>query len=445
MNTLERFESCSLQKVHEGKVRDGIRLDKDKRLIIVTDRISAFNKKLKNSAVPSKGAVLNTLSNFWFEKTKHIIGNHLVKQIDDNISIVKEARPVRIEMIVRAFLTGSVWRAYSKGKRIFNGQKLKDGMSFNQAFEKPIITPTTKDEYDTEITEEQILKSGLADKDSYRRMKEAASELFNFASEFLSERGIILVDTKYEFGFCDNKLILIDEIHTPDSSRFWRKSEYEKSPENVEQIDKEFVRRRISEDKKNGILPESLPPDVISETSKRYKEIYKIITGEQYKSPSMNLKARIYHALLRNKLIKPAHLIIAVGSEADLQYANKIQAQARHFNISTELKIFPENFNLTQSIKNAQKYNHCTEPAALICISANSETPADILASNLNIPVIKCHLKKEINRSNSPLLHVFDTENALEAAVRALNIPEMREKINRNICAKKEFFNKISI
>ena len=222
INTLEKFESPQLTKIHAGKVRDSIKIDDKKRMIVVTDRISAFNKNLENSAIPSKGGVLNSLTNFWFKKTEDIIPNHLIEQIDDNISLVKEAEPIRVEMIVRAYLTGSMWRGYKTGGRIFSGVEVVDGLTVNQKFPEPILTPTTKDEFDSEITEKEIIESGLLDKKTYQMMKEISLKLFAYGSEFLAEKGIILVDTKYEFGFFEGDLILIDEIHTPDSSRFWK-------------------------------------------------------------------------------------------------------------------------------------------------------------------------------------------------------------------------------
>jgi phosphoribosylaminoimidazole-succinocarboxamide synthase len=224
MNTLYHFESPQLTKIHAGKVRDSIQLDGKSRLIIVTDRISAFNKNLIN-AIPFKGGVLNNLTNFWFKKTEHIIENHFIEQIDDNINLVKECEPIRVEMIVRAYLTGSMWRGYQDGQRDFCGVQVNDGLTYNQKFQNPILTPTTKDADDTEITEKEIIARGLVDAVTYQKMKEISLALFDFGSKYLEERGIILVDTKYEFGFYNGKLILMDEMHTPDSSRFWDKAD----------------------------------------------------------------------------------------------------------------------------------------------------------------------------------------------------------------------------
>jgi len=244
MNCITKLEtnSSKLTFLHRGKVRDSLRVNANTRLIVVTDRISAFNKKIK-TPIPNKGAVLNGIAGFWFEKTKHIIPNHVIKIIDPNLMLVKEAEPIKVEMVVRAYLTGSMWRGYEEGQRNFSGSIVPDGMKKNQRFASPLLTPTTKDDDDTEISPDEIIQSGLVNENIWNEMKTKALQLFNFGSTYLAEKGIILVDTKYEFGLIEGKLILIDEIHTPDSSRFWRKSDYEANPDNAEQIDKEFVRQ----------------------------------------------------------------------------------------------------------------------------------------------------------------------------------------------------------
>ncbi len=281
-----------LQLIHRGKVRDSYRIDKDKRLIIVSNRISAFNKNLSNE-IPHKGAVLNLLSAFWFDKTRDIIPNHSIEVIDDYASVVREAQPIRVEMVVRKYLTGWIAREYEKGQRKFSDVILPGGMKKNQAFETPVLTPTTKDKDDKIITRAEILRRNLTDRKTYEHMKETALNLFDEASRYLLERGIILVDTKYEFGLWNGRLILIDEIHTPDSSRFWDANDYRKSPESAEQIDKEFVRQWMLARRKNGQLPTTLPETIVRETSKRYLEIYKRITGSDYSPEPGNAYERI--------------------------------------------------------------------------------------------------------------------------------------------------------
>jgi phosphoribosylaminoimidazole-succinocarboxamide synthase len=302
MNCLTQFNSAQLETIHKGKVRDSIRIDDDRRLIVVTDRLSAFNKVLK-TPIPTKGAVLNGIANFWFDQTKHILDNHVIKQVDPCATLVKEAEPIRVEMVVRGYLTGSMWRGYAAGQRQFSGVVVGEGLQKTQAFEQPILTPTTKDKDDTAIDEQGILEAGLVRAAVYDQMKEKALALFAFGSNFLKERGIILVDTKYEFGLLDGQLILIDEIHTPDSSRFWNAADYAEHPAEVEQMDKEFVRQWMLRNKIDGEVPSSLSKEVIEETSRRYQDIYKTIVGQPLELPDTPIEERLHNNLIQHGLI----------------------------------------------------------------------------------------------------------------------------------------------
>ena len=246
---------------------------------------------------------MNGIANFWFEKTAHIVPNHVIKMIDPNMMLVKEAQPIRIEMVVRAYLTGSIWRGYEAGERNFSGVEVKDGMLKNQKFDTPIITPTTKDEDDTPISAEEILKTGLVSPEIWQQLTEKALALFNFSSEYLVAKGIILVDTKYEFGLLDGELILIDEIQTPDSSRFWQKSAYDTNPNTVEQMDKEFVRQWMLANKIAGEVPLILAPEIIQETTDRYKEIYQLVTKNTLQLPELKLIDRIRKNLMKEGLL----------------------------------------------------------------------------------------------------------------------------------------------
>ena len=445
MNTLEKFESPQLKKIHAGKVRDSIRINDKKRMIVVTDRISAFNKNLKNSAIPYKGAVLNTLTNFWFEKTKHIIDNHFIEQIDDNISIVKECKPIKVEMIVRAYLTGSMWRGYQNGQRIFSGAEAPDGLSSNQKFPEPIITPTTKDENDSEISEAEIIKTGLADEKTYQKMKEISLKLFKFGSDYLEEKGIILVDTKYEFGIYEGKLILMDEIHTPDSSRFWKKEDYDRSPEDVVQADKEFVRQWMLKNKIKGKTPDILPPEVIKETSKRYKDIYKDITSKEIPETKIDVTTRIYYNLLNAGYIKAGYIAMIMGSKSDVKHAEKIKSYLNKFDIDIEMRIISAHKNGERLVKVAEIFNHSIEPISVIAIAGRSNGLGGALAANLNVPVINCppftgkdDIMLNINSSlimpsNTPAVTVVHPDNAALAAVRSLNIPKFKQQMAKDI------------
>lgn len=307
MNYITKLEtnSSKLTFLHRGKVRDSLRVNDHTRLIVVTDRISAFNKKIK-TPIPNKGAVLNGIADFWFKQTEHIIPNHVLRVVDPNLMLVKEAEPIKVEMVVRGYLTGSMWRGYEEGQRNFSGAVVGEGLKKNQRFENPILTPTTKDEDDTEISPEEIIKTRLVSAEIWEQMKETALELFRFGSQYLEEKGIVLVDTKYEFGLLDGKLILIDEMHTPDSSRFWRKSDYDANPNNAEQIDKEFVRQWMLANKIDGEVPLVLAPDVVAETTRRYEEIYEMVTGSKLVIPEGDIKNRVRKNLTAEGLISAA-------------------------------------------------------------------------------------------------------------------------------------------
>ena len=300
-NTLEKTD-LNVGKKYEGKVRDNYLLG-DKRLIITTDRISAFDRVL--CTIPFKGQVLNQTSAFWFEKTKDIVNNHIIEVPDPNVTVGKECKLIPVEMIVRGYLTGvtttSSWYNYEKGIRNFCGNQLPDGMVKNQKFEKPIITPSTKAEqgqHDESISGEEAVKRGLVDEKLYRQMEKIALALYNFGNELVAKNNLILVDTKYEFGLDeDGNLTLIDEIHTPDSSRYWVKDTYEKlfaEGKDPQKLDKEYVRQWLAD---KGFIGEGqipdIPDDVKIEAAKRYIKAYEMITGKEFKAEVGNILERI--------------------------------------------------------------------------------------------------------------------------------------------------------
>ena len=303
MNTLPYFNTPQLELLHRGKVRDSYRVPSGERLIVVTDRLSAFDSVLE-TAIPNKGAVLNGLANFWFEKTQHIVPNHVIRVVDPNAMLVKEAEPIRVEMVVRGYLTGSMLRGYLQGQRTFSGVSVPEGLSKHQRFPEPLVTPTTKEESDREITPENLVSAEL-----YEQMRVVALQLFNFASAWMAERGIILVDTKYEFGLLNGELILIDEIHTPDSSRFWDAADYATNPEGAAQMDKEYIRQWLIAHKVDGNYPTRLTPEVTAEASRRYLDIYQRVTGEALPDASVdgvNVPARLVQNLVKEGYMQDA-------------------------------------------------------------------------------------------------------------------------------------------
>lgn len=295
-NIPKAIETVSLPKLGKrasGKVRDWYIKD-NFRILIATDRISAFDRVL--GVVPFRGAVLNLLSKFWFEKTRDIVTNHMIGIIDPNVMLVSECQALPIEVIVRGYITGvtstSLWRQYSEGKRVIYGIKFPQGLVKNQKLQKPVITPTTRETgpggHDEPITAKEILKQKLISPKIWKQIEKVAIELFERGTEIADRGGFILADTKYEFGLDKNgKLVLIDEIHTPDSSRFWLKKTYKekfKKAQEVENYDKEVMRIWFA---KNGYTGQGkapkIPNEVIADISKRYIEVYEKLTGEEFK------------------------------------------------------------------------------------------------------------------------------------------------------------------
>ncbi len=459
MNTLIHFASPQLPLLHRGKVRDSLRAPSGDRLIIVTDRLSAFDSVLE-TAIPHKGAVLNGLANFWFEKTAHIIPNHVIKLVDANAMLVKEADPIKVEMVVRGYITGSMLRGYQAGQRTFSGVTVPDGLTKHQQFPEPIVTPTTKEESDREITPENLVSEGWVSRELYDQMKEKSLALFQIGSELLAAKGIILVDTKYEFGLLDGQLILIDEMHTPDSSRFWSAEDYARNPETAEQMDKEYVRQWLIANKKDGLYPRALTPEVAQEASRRYLNIYERITGtplptaepETADAPGTgrhDARARLLANLVQAGLLKDAWVNIVMGSPVDREHCEKIRQQFEGYDIFTQMRVTSAHQNGEEIAGMADIWNHSIEPGVLIAVAGLSNGLGGALAANVNVPVISCppwkdyaELAMNLNSSvimppGTPNLTVVRPDNAAQAALRALNLPRLREQLNQEINATK--------
>ena len=438
MKYLDKIYTPQIKKIHSGKVRDSFRIDDTTRMIVVSDRISSFDSVL-NNLIPNKGAVLSGITNYWFGKTRDIVENHFIKMVDPNIGLVKEAEPIRVEMIVRGYLTGSMWRGYKNGKREFSGVKVNDGLSQNIRFEKPIMTPTTKEEHDREITPGDIVKEGWTTKEIYQKMEEISLKLFKVGTKELSEKGIIFVDTKYEFGIVNDEVILIDEIHTPDSSRFWDKSVYEKNPLKVDSMDKEYIRQWLLNNKKDGIVPNVLPEEVIAEASKRYINIYEKIVGEKFEVIEEDIRDRIYNNLLKAGLIKDGFVSIIMGSPADLEHCKKIKSHLDKYDIFIDMRIVSAHKNGERIPEIVEVYNNSIEPGCVIAVAGRSNGLGGALAANLAIPVINCPPFKDkidmmvnvnsslIMPSKTPASTVIDVYSAALAALRSLNIRRLKD------------------
>ena len=438
MKYLDKIYTPQIKKIHSGKVRESFRIDDKTRMFVVSDRVSSFDSVL-NNLIPNKGAVLNGITNYWFEKTRNIIDNHLIKAIDPNISLVKETEPIKVEMIVRGYLTGSMWRGYKKGQRVFSGVEAVDGLTQNQKFPTPIVTPTTKEEHDEEITPQNIVKTGLTTKAIYDKLQDISLQLFELGTNELAKKGIILVDTKYEFGLLNGEIILIDEIHTPDSSRFWDKAAYDKDPLKVDSMDKEFIRQWLLNNKKNSVVPNVLPEEVIAEASQKYVDIYEKIVEKEFKTCGADVRDRIYWNLLQAGLIKDGFVSIVMGSPMDMPHCEKIKAALDKYDIFVDMRVTSAHKNGERIGGIAEVYNNSLEPGCVIAVAGRSNGLGGALAANLAIPMINCPPFKDkidmmvninsslVMPSKTPASTVIDVSSAALAALRSLGIRRLKD------------------
>jgi phosphoribosylaminoimidazole-succinocarboxamide synthase len=294
---------------YDGKVRDCfIDGERGERVIVVTDRLSAFDAVV--GTIPFKGQVLNQLAQFWFELTKDIAPNHMLRVPDPNVMIARECEPLPVELVMRSYLTGvtstSVWKAYEAGARTFCGHALAEGMKKNQKLPKPILTPSTKaakGDHDVSVSKDELLAMGRIEPEVFERAAAIAEKLFAAGVAHAAKQGLILADTKYEMGLDKaGNIVVIDEIHTPDSSRYWFAGDYEERlarGEEPRSFDKEYVRRWLAgEAKWNGDgPPPTLPDDVRMEAARRYIGSYEQVTGRSFVPDLREPVARIATAL----------------------------------------------------------------------------------------------------------------------------------------------------
>lgn len=296
------FQFEGQQSVYHGKVRDVYTVKNNLLVMVATDRISAFDVVLPKG-IPFKGQMLNQIAARFLDATADIVPNWKLATPDPMVTVGLRCEGFPVEMIVRGYLCGSAWRAYKNGVREICGVKIPDGMRENQRFEQPIITPTTKAEYgmhDEDISKEEILKQGLVSPEDYELLEKYTLQLFLRGSEIADQRGLILVDTKYEFGKRDGKIYLIDEIHTPDSSRYFYADSYDelfKSGEAQKQLSKEFVREWLMENGFQGKEGQTVPEmtdEIVAGISERYIELFENISGVPFdKAISANIAERI--------------------------------------------------------------------------------------------------------------------------------------------------------
>lgn len=300
------FDFPKQKSIYQGKVRDVYNIDDELLVMVTSDRISAFDVVLPRP-VPYKGQVLNQIAEKFLDATEDIVPNWKIACPDPMVTIGRYCEPYSVEMIVRGYLTGSSWRSYKNGAREICGVPIPEGMKEHQKFPTPIITPTTKAEtgHDEDITREEIIAQGLVTEEEYKQLEAYSLALFNRGTEMAAEKGLILVDTKYEFGKANGKIYLIDEVHTPDSSRYFYLNSYQDcfdKGESQKQLSKEFVREWLMENGFKGDAGQQVPEMTdafVESVSDRYIELYEKITGEKFeKADASRIMTRVEDNIL---------------------------------------------------------------------------------------------------------------------------------------------------
>jgi len=441
MKVLKTITLKHFGKKEQGKVRDIYK--KDKLLILITtDRISAFDRVL--GCIPCKGQILNQLSQFWFEKTKDFVENHMIAVPDPNVMVVKKCQALPIEVVVRGYISGvtktSLWLNYSQGKRVIYGLRFPNGLKKNQKLPKPIITPTTRATgpggHDEKITKKEIINRKIVSKTLYEKAEKAALALFARGTEICEKGGLILVDTKYEFGTYKGKLTLIDEVHTPDSSRFWIKDTYEKrlkqgkEPDNY---DKEFLRLWYN---KRGYLGDGTPPKMtpvlIRKVKERYISVYEKITNQKFIPGKQPITKRIEENLT-NYFVS---LVIIAGSERDKPFLHQIEQSLKKEKISYILFFASAHKQPLKVLEVINKYQ--SKNVIFLTVAGRSNALSGFVAANSRQPVIACPPFKDkldylVNihstlqmPSQVPVMTVVDPLNAVLAVKRIIGFNEKK-------------------
>lgn len=295
------FNFKDQKSFYKGKVRDVYNINDELLIMVVSDRISAFDVVLPK-AIPFKGQVLNQIAAKFLKATADILPNWVVATPDPNVTIGRICEPFRVEMVIRGYLSGHAWREYKAGKRILCGVEMPEGMKENDRFPQPIITPSTKayEGHDEDISREEIIKQGIVSETDYLQLEDYTRKIFQRGTEMADNMGLILVDTKYEFGKIDDTIYLIDEIHTPDSSRYFYKEGYQQRQDNNEkqkQLSKEFVREWLIANGfqgKDGQQVPTMTDEFVNEVSERYIELYEQITGDKFQRADVSdIQSRI--------------------------------------------------------------------------------------------------------------------------------------------------------
>ncbi|MBM3275366.1 MAG: AIR carboxylase family protein, partial [Candidatus Sericytochromatia bacterium] len=378
-----------LGAVYRGKVRDCHTVG-DRRVLIASDRISAFDRVFAQT-IPFKGQVLNLLAAHFLGKAAEIVPTHLLDVPDPNVTIARELAPYPVEVVVRGYLAGSGWRDYQEGVFALKyGFALPDGLSLNARLETPIVTPTEKchDGHDRPVTAEEAARL-VGSAETWQKLHDTALALFAQGTALAAERGLILVDTKYEFGQDDGQIVLMDEVHTPDSSRFWYQSSYAADPARPEQLSKEFLRDWLRERgfTGDGPVPE-LPDDVRIAVAERYLALYQTLTGQELALDPSEPRDRIRRNLQAAGLLTGTFCGILMGSPSDAELASKASAVLRDLGVATREwvvsahKVPDKLYNLVADL------NEAAQPVALITIAGRSNGLSGCTSASSLHPVI---------------------------------------------------------
>lgn len=413
--------------VKSGKVREVYALDCDDEVyvMVASDRLSAFDTYVCN--IKSKGQVLNQISAGWFERLNRVgIHTHFIAA-DGNASLVKRCKPILLEVIVRRYLTGSLWRAYTEGRNFYG---LPEGLKENHRFHKPIVTPTTKGEIDEPILPSQILSQGYVTGEVWYDMVEIAQRVFEIGEKGCQKRGITLVDTKYEFGFDkNNRLTLIDEVHTPDSSRF----RYNQG-ENKASLDKDVIRKWLIEEDKMGTNGVIVPEELLNETTSVYLKIYSKLTGCDFpvgfnygEAGVTSFYNKVGKALIQRKIERPVVQIIA-GSVSDEWWVEKLQ-QFLELHCKVEI-LYASAHKDPYRVLRLLESNEMLGRLVYVTVAGRSNALSGVVAANTTHPVIACPPFKDktdmmvnINStlqmpSKVPVMTILEPENVAEAVRR---------------------------
>ncbi len=427
-------------KLQRGKVRDNYLTD-DRIVSIATDRVSAFDRVMSRP-IPLKGEVLTRIAKYHFDRTSDIVPNHAISNPDPNVLVVRRLKPFEVEFIIRGYITGSAWKDYAAGARQKSGIPLPDGLRKNQRFEPPIITNTTKakEGHDLDISQQEILERKLLTPDQLKETERVMQALYKRGVEIALERNLNLVDTKYEMGIDEQgRIHLIDEVHTPDSSRYWTEADkYEERfarGEEQRELSKEFLRIWLKErnftGEPNQPTPD-LPLDVIVETAARYQELCETVTGEKLIYSSAPVADRIRDNLIKNGVITGGHVQIIAGSEGDKEHYEAIRNHLKKLGVPSGVEILSAHKQTRQLLGFLDEMSKSDEPVVYIAVAGRSNALGAVVAAPANnprgFPTINCPPFKDLSAyavdihsslrlpSKIPAVTVLEPENAAIAA-----------------------------